>query len=180
MTHRRLNVMLILIPLICGCGRGERTELEKARAELAKLRDENTQLRAQAVKSGDAASTEYLEELEKLSSLMEKKVLTREEFDRRKQAILEGQKLSPAGKRQAVSGVEELASQLQALHSLYNASTITLQERDAKKAQLISQPLQSTDLKKDLEAVKTLYNASVITLEEHETLKKKVLGLSHE
>jgi len=176
----RLIVLLMLIPLICGCGRSERTELEKMRAELARLREENIQLRSQIVKSSDASSTGYLEELERLASLMEKKVLTQEEFERRKQAILDGQKLAPVGKPQLVSGVEELAKQLQTLHSLYSASTITLHERDAKKAQLISQPLQSSDLKKDLETVKTLYNASVITLQEQETLKQKVLGLSHE
>lgn len=180
MTDRRLKVLLILILLICGCSRGDRTDLEKTRAEMAKLRDENARLQAQIAKSSDPTSTGYLEELEKLSSLLQKKVLTQEEFDRRKQAILEGQKLSPVGKQQAVFGVDELASQLQTLHSLYSASTITLQERDAKKAQLISQPLQTSDLKKDLETVKTLYNASVITLQEQETLKQKVLGLSHE
>lgn len=176
----RLNVLLMLIPLICGCGRSERTELEKTRAELMRLRDENTLLKAQVVKSSDAVSTGYLEELERLASLMEKKVLTQEEFERRKQAILDGQKLAPVGKPQLASGVEELARQLQTLHSLYNASTITLQERDAKKAQLIGQPLEPSDLKKDLETVKALYNASVITLQEQETLKQKVLGLSHE
>ncbi|MBC8115810.1 MAG: SHOCT domain-containing protein, partial [Candidatus Saccharimonas sp.] len=117
--------------------------------------------------------------LEKLDSLKSKGVLTPDEFDRRKQAILDRQQLSIVVKPDPPpSGMDELARQLRTLASLYGNSTINLQERDAKKVQLIQRPLHVSDMKKDLETVHALYNESAITLPERDTLKQKLLELN--
>ena len=55
--------------------------------------------------------------------------------------------------------------------------TINLQERDAKRTQLIARPLHMTDMKQDLETVHALYNESAITQQERDTLKQKLLDL---
>ena len=147
-------------------------ELEKSRAEIAAL-----QARMATI-SKDAESKSYLEELEKLDSLKTKGVLTQEEFDRRKQAILESQKLSNVTKPEPpASGMDDLAKQLRTLAALYSNSTINMQERDAKKTQLIARPLHGTDMKKDLETVHALYNESAITMQERDKLKQKLLEL---
>ncbi len=169
----------LLLLTMCGCDRANRTELERTRAELDKTRAELATLNARLAKLGqDVESKSYLEELEKLDSLKTKGVLTQEEFDRRKQAILDGQKLSTVIKPEPpASGMDELAGQLRTLAALYSNSTINQQERDAKKAQLIARPLHMTNMKKDLETVQALYSDSTITQQERDTLKQKLLEL---
>lgn len=174
---------LVLGLFICGCGRSDRLELERTRAELEKTRVEMAALNSRVGKlDQDSATKGYLEELEKLDTLRTKGVLTQDEFDRRKQAILDGQKLAIVAKpeRPAApsSGMDELAKQLRTLASLYANSTINMQERDAKKAQLIQRPLRTTDMKKDLETVQALYGESTITLQERDALKQKLLELN--
>ena len=160
-----LPVMLAL--LLCGCGGAGRAELERTRAELELTRAELAKLHTRlAANEQRAAAQTYLEELEKLDSLKTKGVLTQEEFDRRKSAILERQPVPTVEKPQApapASGMDELAKQLRTLASLYGNSTINRQERDAKRTQLIARPLHMTDLKQDLETVHALYNESAIT-----------------
>jgi multidrug resistance efflux pump len=171
--------MITAILVTGGCDRANRAELERTRAELDKTRAELSMLNARLAKLGqDVESKSYLEELEKLDSLKTKGVLTEEEFGRRKQAILESQKLSIVIQPEPpASGMDELAGQLRTLASLYSNSTINQQERDAKKAQLIGRPLHMTNMKKDLETVQDLYNESAITQQERDTLKQKLLEL---
>ena len=169
----------MLALLICGCDGASRAELERTRAELELTRAELEKLHARlAANEQRAAAQTYLEELEKLDTLKTKGVLTQEEFDRLKSAILERQPVPTVEKPQApASGMDELAKQLRTLASLYTNSTINHQERDAKRTQLIARPLHMTDMKKDLEAVHALYNESAITLQERDTLKQKLLEL---
>jgi aminoglycoside phosphotransferase len=181
MNACRAACLLLLIPLVAGCQRSDRTELQRTRSELERAKAEIAALQSQLTRqSAEHAATSYLEELEKLSQLLEKKVLTDEEFLSRKQAILEGQKLSPVAAPGSTSTMDSLAQQLRDLHALYNSTTISLQQHNAKKAQLIAQPLTRIEMKKDLETVKTLYNASMITVQEQETLKQKILQLDAE
>lgn len=178
--HRTTVVSLILmcVLMVSGCGRAERAEIEKTRLDLEKARTEIAALNAKVTElSKQATEKAYLEELEKLSSLMQKNVLTQEEFDRRKQAILAGQKQAPVVRPAATTGMDELAEQLRTLHSLYSSSTITSNERDAKRTMLIQQAGRATDLKKDLQTAQSLYSSSVITSADHEILKQKLLGL---
>ena len=170
---------VVLALLVCGCDGASRVELEQTRAELEVTRAELDKLHARlAANEQQAAAQTYLQELEKLDSLKTKGVLTQEEFVRRKIAILERQPVPAVEKPQApASGMDELTKQLRTLASLYTNSTINLQERDAKKTQLIARPLHMTDLKHDLETVHALYNESAITLQERDTLKQKLLEL---
>ena len=178
-NRRGVWLPVVLVLLLCGCGGAGRAELERTRAELELTRAELDKLHARlAANEQQAAAQTYLQELEKLDSLKTKGVLTQEEFDRRKSAILERQPVPTVEKPQApASGMDELAKQLRTLASLYTNSTINLQERDAKRTQLIARPLHMTDLKKDLETVHALYNESAITLQERDTLKQKLLEL---
>lgn len=176
-----LGVTLVLVMGVGGCDRTSalRAELARTNAELQKARAEIVTLKAELV-SVDASqvSQSYLQELEKLAELQKKDVITSEEFDARKQAILASQR--NIARVRAKSGMEELANQLTSLHQLYNASTINVQERDAKKVQLLQQDLVPTDLPKDLERAKGLYNQSIITSAEFDILKKKLLGINKE
>lgn len=172
---------IVLALWMCGCREANRAELERTRAELEKTRAELAQVQTrQAAIEKQAAAQSYLEELEKLDSLKTKGVLTQEEFDRRKTSILERQPVPQSEVPQArpvASGMDELAKQLRTLAALYSNSTINMQERDAKKTQLIARPLHMVDMKKDLETVHALYNESAITLQERDTLKQKLLDL---
>ena len=175
----RLGAWLPVLLALLVCGGVGRAELERTRAELEVTRAELDKLHSRLAASEQrAAAQTYLEELERLDSLKTKGVLTQEEFDRRKSAILERQPVPAVEKPQApASGMDELAKQHRTLASLYGNSTINLQERDAKRTQLIARPLHMTDLKKDLETVHALYNESAITLQERDTLKQKLLEL---
>ncbi len=170
---------LVVVLSVSGCGNSDRRELERTRAELEKTRAELANLNSRVAKlDQDHAAQGYLEELEKLDTLKSNGVLTQDEFDRRKQAILDRQPLSIVAKPEPPpSGMDDLAKQLRTLASLYSQSTINLQERDAKRTQLIQRPLHTADMKKDLETVQALYNESTITLSERDTLKKKLLEL---
>lgn len=170
---------LILALFVCGCGHSDRLELERTRAELEMTRAELVAQHARAAKlDQESTAKSYLEELETLDTLKTKGILSSEEFDAKKKAILEQQLPASTVKPEPpVSGMDELAQQLRILASLYTNSTITLQERDAKKTQLIQRPLHVSDMKKDLETVLALYNESAITLQERDTLKQKLLEL---
>lgn len=170
---------IVLMLFMCGCGLSDRQELERTRAELNKTHAELAALQDRVAKlDQDAAAKGYLDELEKLDTLTTKGVLTPEEFERQKRAILERQQSSVVAKPvPPASGMDELAKQIRDLQSLYSNNAINLPDRDAKKTQLIKRPLQSTDMKKDLETVQALYNESAITLPERDTLRQKLLEL---
>src|SRR5262249_44684021 len=71
----------------------------------------------------------------------------------------------------------ELEQQLPTVHELWNRSTLTIDERNAKKAQLLGRPLSKIDLKADLERVQRLWNQSIISIDERDALKKKLLEI---
>lgn len=173
----RLCLVAALLMVVCGCNQSERVELGRTRAELDKTRVELVQLQARLLEiEKQAAAHTYLEELEKLETLKTRGVLTQEEFDVRKRVILERQSVSIVSRAEGPkTGMDELAKQLRTLASLYGNGTITMQERDAKRAQVIQRPLQAVELKKDLETVQSLYNDTSITMQDRDALKKKVL-----
>src|SRR5262249_28088696 len=120
-----------------GCGAADREELAKARAELQEARAELAKLQAAPPAEQGRRVPGYVEELERLEALRAKGVLTKEEFEAKKRAVLgrtEAEKRPP-------SGMEALEKQLRQLHSLYQNGTINFAEHDAKKAQMLRQPL---------------------------------------
>jgi multidrug resistance efflux pump len=157
---------------IVGCGAADREELARVRAELQQTQAELAKLQAaQPIEKGPRVPG-YVEELERLEALRAKGVLTKEEFEAKKRAVLE----RPAVEKQPVSAVQALDKQLRVLQSLYSNNTINLPERDAKKAQILRQPITLRDLQKDLETVQKLYSDNVINLPERDNLKQRLLG----
>jgi hypothetical protein len=155
-----------------GCGAADREELAKVRAELQETRAQLAKLQAAQQAAKEPRVPGYVEELERLEALRAKGVLTKEQFEAKKLAILG----RPEVEKRPVSAMEALAKQLRTLQSLYSNNTINLPERDAKKAQIIQQPITLTDLQKDLEMVQKLYHDNVINLPERDNLKRRLLG----
>jgi hypothetical protein len=150
-----------------------RSQLKTAEEEIAALKARPKPVEAPAA-AAPAKAMSDLEELERLDALRTKGVLTAEEFETRKKAVL-----YPAPKPIAPAKVgftvQELADQFRTLQGLYNLSTINAEERDQKMQRLIDGPLAAGDLKTDLETVQGLYNLSVITAPARDALKKKIL-----
>ena len=157
---------VVLAAAGAGCADPKRVELEQLKAELAEARAELKALKAEQQQG-------YLDELERLDGLRTKGILTPEEFEAKKKAVLAAR----PPHRATASPMDELAKQLRTLQTLYSNNTITNLERDRKKSQLIAGPLSLTDLKKDLETVQVLYNENVITNLERDTLKKRLLEM---
>lgn len=71
----------------------------------------------------------------------------------------------------------DLERGLRLVQDLCQKDLINIQDRDAKKRQLIARPLMKVDIKPDLEKVKSLWDHRIISGEENDLLKKRVLNI---
>lgn len=177
-------VYLAVLPLLSlGCS--NKAEQERLQAELAQSKAEMAQLQAQMAMAMRASTPAIglADELERLKKLETTGILTKEEFETQKKAMLgRASALAPAptpfpalivGKRLTMT---EAAEQFRTLYSLYNNNTINNIDRDERKKLLLEKTILMTDLKKDLELVASLYNENIISNLDRDALKKKLLS----
>ena len=180
MTRWIHSSAIILVVGIAGCGGSASMENARLRAELEATQARMLKVVAEA-EAAKAKTPAYLDELERLDALRSKGALTNEEFETKKQSLLStsapAKPTVPAVEKPLPLTVKEIAAQLRTLQSLAQSNTLTIQEHNSKKTQLIAKPLRLEDFKADLEQVQQLFSESVISIQEYNQLKQKVLEI---
>jgi hypothetical protein len=170
----------LLTLAVIGCDGGSRAEVARLKAESEATRTELAMVRAE-LEATKAAKPTYLDELERLETLRSKGALTDSEFEAKKQTLLKvpATTKGPIVVENAPPGltVAEIAAQFKTLQELFQTNTLSIQEHNSKKSQLISKPIVLVDLKADLELVQKLFNDATITLQEYNQLKQKILEI---